>query len=430
MKKTLLLFTLLTVLIGCEISTKNQFDLQVLNKLEELKEKQDYFRLKNVYTKHQCKLPEEYLLYYKAIINNAFNKSDSSNIAIAELLDKSEISLEDSLLNELYYIKLSNHINLFEYKQADQVCTYIKKNFSTLMDSSEIKALSNVQKIWKALKEVPKQEVVRHKDNTIPMIEDGLGLLNINVTFADTTVDLVFDTGANLSVIQRSYAEKLGMKFIDVDFLVNAATGVKVKSDLAIADKISIGGLSFTNVVFIVFDDEDLSFPQAGEDIEGIIGFPVIKAMEEIHITKNNNLYVPKNPKKYLYSNFALDGLMPIVSVIYNNDSLMFHFDTGANETELFALFYDKYKDSIEANYSKEVFHSSSVGGEFEFEGFIIDEIYLQIADKKGKLIDLQLYTNSLLNNEKHFHGNLGRDYIKQFDELIISFKYSSIMFK
>ena len=48
---------------------------------------------------------------------------------------------------------------------------------------------------------------------------------------------------------------------------------------------------NFKNVVFLVLDDEDISFPQIEYYINGIIGFPVIEAMDEVRISKNNTIF-------------------------------------------------------------------------------------------------------------------------------------------
>src|SRR5690606_8566870 len=113
-------------------------------------------------------------------------------------------------------------------------------------------------------------------------------------------------------------------------FQVGALTGARITSDLAVADSLDIGGLTYKNVVFLVFNDEDLTIPQVDYHINGIIGFPVIEAMDEIHIGKDNQLFSPQKAEPYSYNNLALDGLMPVVAVRYRGDTLNFHLDTGA----------------------------------------------------------------------------------------------------
>ncbi|PKQ64507.1 hypothetical protein BZG02_06790 [Labilibaculum filiforme] len=429
MIKIILVGTVLLLFVACGNLTDKSSDLHLINKLEQLAESESFFKLKKLYDRQSNQLSKEDALYYKAVIALAFNKSKESNKAIKELLDNAEISLNDSLIRTLYYMKLQNEGNLFEYRNAALSSEFIQQKYSGIIDSLELDNVQNSYKIWKALINTPPQKVIRNKDVTIPLIKDKVGLSTIKTVFRDTSLNLIFDTGANFSVIQKSLVDQLGLKLIKADFFVTAATGAKVKSDLAIAKTLSIGGLTFSNVVFLVFDDENLSFPQIDYSIKGIIGFPVIKAMEEIHLRQDHQLFIPKELTEYSYDNFALDGFMPILASEYKGDTLRFHFDTGATTTTLYSLFYKEYKQSIVDNYPKKTFKVASAGGRVEFEGYVIDNLTLKIANSDAQLDSLQLHSEGIGGVNKKCHGNLGQDYIKQFDEMIISFKYSSIVF-
>jgi hypothetical protein len=430
MKKIVLLIIIATSMFGCGVSTSKVSNQQVLNKLEHLIEIEDFFELKSTYNNNVDKLSETNALYYSAIISNVFNRADESNDDITNLLSNYANSLTDTMLNKIYRTKLLNHINLYEYGEAEDASEFIQTNFLALNDSSEIENLQNEIKIWRALKDVPKQEIFKTKDAIIPMIRDKVGLFNVDVTFGETTKNLLFDTGANFSVMVRSLANELGFEIIEADFYVTAATGVKVKSDIAIAPELTIGGIIFKNVFFLVLDDKDLSFPQIDYYINGAIGFPVIEAMDEIRVSKDNQIFVPQNPVEYSYNNFALNGLMPVIAAEYGSDTLRFHFDTGATRTSLYPLFYKDYKNQIESNYEKETFTAGSGGGILEFEGFVLNDFNLKIADSEAKLDSVRLHIENIGGEESNFHGNFGQDYIKQFDEMILSFKHASVLFK
>ncbi len=429
MKRILSILIVATFLAGCGQSMSKVSNPKVLNMLEFLVEVSDFFKLKNTYNQHIDQLSETHKLYYSALISNVFNKAEESNLAIGELLEKHKDSLTDTMRNELYNTKLLNHVNLYEYSEAAKASEIILNNFATLNDSSELESLQNEIKIWKALKDVPRQEIVKTADTSIPMTKDKVGLFNIDVSFGDSTKNLLFDTGANFSVMVRSLAKKLNLKIIEADFYVTAATGLRVKSDIAIAPELNIGGITFKNVFFLVLDDKDLSFPQIDYYINGAIGFPVIEAMDEIRVSKDNEIFVPQNPVEYSYNNFALNGLMPIIAAEYNGDTLRFDFDTGATTTSLYPQFYKDYKSQIEHNFEKEKFTAGSGGGVLEFEGYVIDKINLKVADSEAQLDSIRLHIEDIGSTESNFHGNFGQDYIKQFDEMIISFKYASVTF-
>lgn len=417
-------------MFGCGVSTSKLSNQQVLNKLEHLIEIENFFELKSTYNNNVDKLSETDALYYGGIISNVFNRAEKSNDDINNLLSNYVNSLTDTMLNKLYHTKLLNHINLYEYGKAADASEFIQTNFLALNYSSDIESLQNEIKIWKALENVPKQEIIKTGDASIPMVKDKVGLFNVDVTFGENTKNLLFDTGANFSVLVRSLANEFGLKIIKADFYVTAATGVKVKSDITIAPELTIGGIIFKNVFFLVIDDKDLSFPRIEYYINGAIGFPVIEAMDEIRVSKDNQIFVPQNPVEYSFNNFALNGLMPVIAAEYGSDTLRFHFDTGATTTTLYPQFYKDYNTGIESNYKKETFTAGSGGGMMEFEGYVINDFNLKIADSEAKLDSVRLHIENIGGEESNFHGNFGQDYIKQFDEMIISFKYSSVLFR
>jgi len=428
MKNTLLL--LLILFVGCQQSQDKTSNYIVLQELEQLLDNQNYFKLKQVFESEKDELSKDHELYFKAIISNVFNNMDESNSVIDEIINKKTINLTDTMLNALYNIKLLNHINLYEYSDAVLTSDIIQNKYRQLNDSSEIESLENELKIWKSLRNTPKQEIIRNKDVSFPMVRDKVGLFNVDVTINDTIKNFVFDTGANISVIKRSLVKNFDLTYIESDFYVTAFTGQRVDSDIAIAQTLRIGELTFKNVVFLVLNDEDISFPQIDYYINGIIGFPVIEAMEEIRISKNDTILVPETPVDYNLSNFALDGLTPIIAVNYKKDTLSFGFDTGARASTLYAPFYERYKNEVETNYESQKFKSSSAGGVIEFEGYIIDDIDLKVGESNASLKNLQLHKNKIGTDDNNLYGNFGQDFIKHFDEMIISFKNSSVLFK
>ena len=428
MKNTLLI--LLILFIGCQQSEDKTSNYIVLQELEQLLDNQNYFKLKQVFESEKDELSKDHELYFKAIISNVFNNMDESNSVIDEIINKKTINLTDTMLNALYNIKLLNHINLYEYSDAVLTSDIIQNKYRQLNDSSEIESLENELKIWKSLRNTPKQEIIRNKDVSFPMVRDKVGLFNVDVTINDTIKNFVFDTGANISVIKRSLVKNFDLTYIESDFYVTAFTGQRVDSDIAIAQTLRIGELTFKNVVFLVLNDEDISFPQIDYYINGIIGFPVIEAMEEIRISKNDTILVPETPVEYNLSNFALDGLTPIIAVNYKKDTLSFGFDTGARASTLYAPFYERYKNEVDTNYESQKFKSSSAGGVIEFEGYIIDDIDLKVGESNASLKNLQLHKNKIGTDDNNLYGNFGQDFIKHFDEMIISFKNSSVLFK
>lgn len=392
--------------------------------------RKDYFRIKELLQTNQPKIDKEVYFYYHSLVENAFAHFRESNEAIEQFFEGAGSMENDSAFKEILLIKQLNLVNLFEYKDAYLTNRYIIENFGHICTEEELRDLENTASIWGALQHVPKQQIIRTADVKVQLSRDRAKLANIPVTVAGKTTDFVFDTGANFSVIQRSVALEMGFEIIPIQFDVAAITGAKVKSDLAVAKELLIGEVKCENVIFLVFDDKDLTFAEANYSIRGIIGFPVIRNMEEIRITKKDELTILKTPEVYTESNLFLDGFIPVVQVIQQSDTLQFSFDTGAAQSSLNSAYYFKYRKKVERKGKKQTLSSGGAGGIMEYEGYLIPKVTLAVGSSKATLNDLQLRKDQVGETAANFDGNLGQDFINQFDEMIISFKYSAIRFK
>ena len=395
-----------------------------------LAQKKNFFDVKELLIANKTRMDKEVYFYYWSLVENAFSNFKASNEAIEAFLEGAGSLNNDSLFKEILLIKQLNLVNLFEYKDAFLTNQYIREHFKHVSTPDELEDLNNTGKIWKALENSNKQVIHHAGDVKIQMTRDLAQLANIPVTVSGITQNFIFDTGANFSVIQRSVALELGCEIIPVQFDVSAVTGAKVKSDLAVVKELTIGDITCQNVVFLVFDDKDLTFSEANYSIRGIIGFPIIRSLDEVHITKKDELIIPKTAVVYSKSNMLLNGFMPVVQVVQDSDTLQFSFDTGAVETSLNGAYYQKYEKKVKRKGKERTLKSGGAGGIVEFEGYLLPKVTLSVASSKATLKNVQVRKEAVGKVDSDFDGNLGQDFIKQFDEMIISFKYSAIQFK
>ena len=374
-------------------------------------------------------LPKHHYLLYGALLKSLFNEPASSNKQFDLLLKNHQKQLTKKELKEIYNKRVNNYVNLYQYAAADNALKKEIEIMNSIKDTADFEDLINTQKIWKALKTVPPQKIYKTKTYNIPLIEDKAGLLNIKVAVNKNILNMVFDTGANFSTIQRSVAKKIGLKIIPSGFSVGTATSKKIQSDLAIAKRISINDLVIDNVVFLVVEDESLTFPETDYSINAIIGYPAIKVFEEIQIINNKTLVVPAKTTNLHYKNFAIDNLTPVVLAYHNSKKLRFHFDTGANNTDLYPLYFKENKTSIEKSYQLTTSTSGGAGGSEEYKTYELKDFDLKIGGANTRLKSVSLFIDESFD-EKYLHGNLGQDFIKSFKKMVISFKNSYIMFE
>lgn len=386
-------------------------------------DQKNFFKAGELFEQHQHYLSKQDQLYISLILENAFNKNELSNQLANQLLS-SHSELPDSIALRIYRIQSDNYIKLFNYRKAAETIQIILNSYSHILPAKETNDFLNVLKIWEALKDVTPQEVMVPATVRLKMYADKAGLKNLSISNGNDTIGFIFDTGANISTIIESTAQRLKMVDIPSEIEVGTITGQKVKASLAVAPSLKMGDVEIKNAVFLVLPDSALSFPQIDYTIKGILGFPVISAFREIQITSDNEFIIPeKETITGFPPNLALDGLQP---VIYMN-GFHFTFDTGASESMLYQNFYQHIKNEVIDNYPEARFRFGGAGGVKEFSGYSISYEF-EILDKKAKLENLKLLKEKIKEDEK-VYGNIGQDLITQFQKMTLNFERMFIKF-
>jgi len=158
-----------------------------------------------------------------------------------------------------------------------------------------------------------------------------------------------------------------------------------------------------------------------------------MRALQEFTIKDDGYLTIPNkpdNPTKTEVRNFALDGFSPVIKVIYKNDVLPFHFDTGAKATNLYSLFFNNYKNEILGHSTKKKHKFGGAGGTVETETYLLDSINLSVGNSNARIDSLRVTDKDLMGDDvKYVYGNFGQDYIKQFSAMKINLTAMSISF-
>lgn len=395
--------------------------------LTALLEHKDYFRLRKELKQRTSSLSDQDRLYFRAHIENAFNDCQSSIKTTGELL-KSRPDIPDSVKARLLQLQEDNYVKTYQYGKAADVNKLLLSAHQAQLDSATQAEAKNSGAIWRALSGTPAQKTEHEGESLIKWKRDKAGLMRAPVTIGNETIDFVFDTGANLSTITRSMAEKMGLRILDAEFDLGSITALRSKSAVAVAQKVKIGKAEIENVVFLVLPDDKLAFPSISYKIEGIIGFPVFNQLGEIRIAQNGSLTIPQTRKETGSQNLALDGLTPVISLVADNDTLTFTFDTGAKKTELYKSYLDKHAREVKELGQLRTVNRGGAGGVVSSAVYTMPEIRLSTGTSSALLKQVNILTTS---NKRHdfFYGNLGQDFIQNFAEMTINFKEMYISF-
>lgn len=425
--KSIIFFCLLINLISC--ASIKTTDKKIDHQLNRLLETKSFFKLRDAITENEAKLSEDRLLYYNVFIANAFGKHEESSKYIDKLLKNYPSTLNDTMHLKLLDIKADNKIYNYKYKEASDIHNEIITQHYKILDSAELANYKNVQSLFGSLASVKPQIVHLNQDVIISATLNEFNHLMTPVKSNGITEKFIFDTGANLSTISESQAEKMNLKIIDQKINVGSATQNNVTSKLAVAENFYVGDIRFENVVFLVMPDDHLSFPQINYTIKGIIGFPVIHQLGEIHLNKNGEIKVPVNRNKNNLRNMFLNSLTPVVRAVSGKDTLLFTFDTGAKSSELSMKYYKQHESIIKAEGKHQVVQRGGAGGLKTINTYVFENFPIEVGTKNLKLPQIHVSLEAF-NFNKYFDGNMGQDILMQFNTLIINFEEMFIDFE
>lgn len=432
--KILKAFIILICLIPAEsYSQQNSAEVNYLNSL--YNEKQ-FFKLKKQVNEMKDLLNDRQMLYYNSLIDNAFNEPAASNEGIDKLLKENSVELTDSMKLNLYNCRVINSVNLFDYSDSFEAVEILLTQFRSMIEENELKDYENSAQIFKSGFTLAPQTVEISGDTKIKSRKDIAGLVNIKAEVNGMEEEFIFDTGANFSTVSETFAKKIGLIFLEGKLDVGTATSIEVSSKLAYAKSLKIGNLNYGNVLFLVLPDEALSFAGGMYVINGIIGFPVIKEMKEIHLS-DGEMFIPAKPGSSVYSNLAFDGFLPVLETYVStnfilSDTLIFSFDTGAKSTMLYHTYYDKYRSMIDGKYKPADIKFGGAGGEETIKGFKINEMNFRISDGSTTLKNVSLLSEKIRDKESdnYLSGNLGGDFFNSFKTMIINFEDMFVQFE
>ncbi|MBP2834173.1 retropepsin-like domain-containing protein [Aquimarina sp. U1-2] len=384
-----------------------------------------FFEAKRKFLQYQNELSSLDSLRIASKINTTFHKLDISNQLIDRIFNEYKDELTDTLRYQCLKIQADNYEKLYAYNSAYE--TYQKlKNFQHMLLPNEKEELEDDIALWGALRKIPRQKA-SFKKTEIRMSKDKAGLKNLAVVINKDTLDFIFDTGANLSVIVASKAKQ--MQRIDTVIKVKALTGKTVDATLAVAHELFLGNGILTHVIFLVLPDEALHFPQIDYQINGILGFPVIEAMKEVTITADHKLIIPNRPHEHSGNAMALYSLTPIIELKSQGAYLPFSFDTGAAETHLYAPYFKKFKDSIENVYAVTDLGMGGAGGVVNVMGYKVP-LHLEINNKPITLDSVSLITDENYKRSSGLYGNIGQDVIREFEAVTLNFESMFVHFE
>lgn len=407
------------VVAGCASARPWTTDDRV-TRLMELYEHADYFGLRTAL--QQEPMPDSpRITLLRALSAHAFNDPIHSNRELAKLGPDLH-GLPGSLRALGLRLRYRNHFRLHEYGAAADAADELLA--LPALDSALRAELENEVRIAQALSDVPPQRVLTRAATDLRRDRDA----RVPVQIGDSTRAYVFDTGANLSVMMHSEAESLGLRIRSTGVRIGTSTGTYFTADVAIAPRVRLGGIELADVAFLVVPDETL---RRGPSflVPGILGFPILDALGEVHFRRDGVLHVPETIRSYDVHNLALRFLMPLVQLEVLDQQVVCELDTGATHSALFRRFFERMRAQIEESGRPDTVRIAGVGGERLIPAFVLDDVHMALGEAAAKLSNLPAYTVQVdPTAEWASDCRLGLDVLNAFSGYIVNLRSMSLL--
>jgi hypothetical protein len=380
----------------------------------------DFFRLRELSADKL--LNDAQKLYLSAMLNNAFCNLEKSEEEADKYIKNYPPEYSDTLYIQLLEVQLNNYIKLGKYEGATSIVRLILKNEGGKLRADEVKELKNNLKMVESLRGVPKQEIEMNAPEGIEFTRDVANLININVECGGIKQNAVFDTGANLSVVVDSVAKKMNIVKTGDSISVKAATGAEIFAGIGVAKELKINNILLKNVLFLIFPNEALSFGTFYK-IDMVIGFPVIRDLGQIIFDLKENQIFVTNRELDQEGNMFLNGLTPVIDVKFENENLLFTFDSGAKETHFNKFFLSTLEKYPQYKVTDDSIMVGSAGGIITKKVNKTESVKLTVAGKEITLKNVNIFKEDMLEISEFLHGNLGQDVISSGSGFIMDFK-------
>jgi predicted aspartyl protease len=401
-----------------KLKSQENPDFRFLNNLYS---KCEYFKFYNGFISNKDKFNEFEKLYLSALSTGKFNNPPESVRAIENLFSSYVDKLTDSMKLELYKAKYVSLSALYRYGEALEANREIINNFAGLLSSGELEDLKDNADFFETIKYAPPMKLEQKQESKIKIFKDLAGLINVPVIISGVEKNFVFDSGANFSVITESLAQKIGLKTEVKKFKLNTSTGIKIDASAAVSGDFRIGDCILKNVILLILPDEALTFGPFYK-IEGIIGIPVMMALGELQIKNSDEMIISTEPTVSGNPNFSFSEYSPVMNVINENDSLVFLYDSGAQTTSLYSLYYKSHKKEIDSKYKPAKITFGGAGSMVTKDGYNLKNITLKSENYSITIPEISVLIEKIDDSEAMFYGKIGQNFFKNAIQITINY--------
>jgi predicted aspartyl protease len=307
-----------------------------------------------------------------------------------------------------------------QYGDAARAYDELSERFANQLDDfpADDAALARI------LAATPPQTISWHGPVRLKTSDNPIGSRVADLVVNGVRAPWLLDTGANQSVVTRTFAERLGvMPLPGVALVGSGLTGRQTSVRAAVLPTMQVGGATLTNVVLVVIDDEKLrigSGPDAYQ-IDAILGYPVLKALGVVTFTRDEFLAGDAADVNGRGARMYMRGLTPAIECEVDGRPLLFTFDTGASGADLSVRYYELFRTQA-GSWKRQTVESAGAGGSIQQDTYVQPRVVMKVGTSTVTLNDVAVLPVRMNAAIDVLFGNLGQDFIDSFESVTLNF--------
>jgi predicted aspartyl protease len=375
-----------------------------IGQLQQLADKNRFFELRRALQQPGWTGAET--LFYRAVVASRFGHETEG----IELLQRVLATNPNPVVARKTREEMASAFaRLGRYKDAAQA--WSEALLLTPGNDPEREGNENTWALMAALSEVAPETAELEGDVPIKATRNRLGSWDAPVQVNGINGQWIFDTGADISTLTKTEAQRVGLSVRETTAFVNGSTEKRNTAKLAVASDVRLGAAHIHNVVFLVLADQALNIAPLHYQITGILGIPVLRALSRVEISSAGLIRVhPKETLPQTIPNLFFDDASPIVEVDHDQHHLQMFLDTGANATVLYPSFREALGGQEKLRLRTKREKVAGAGGAIQRKTEVVPMLRIEALGKAIDLKKLSLLSTAPMGTGRYRDGVIGMD--------------------
>jgi hypothetical protein len=382
------------------------------------------FRLRELAATLRTMQPGPERDYFEGVLANRTGQVDESIRLLKSVLPGIRASRRDRAAIALETLA-DDYNKTFRYADAADAYDDLLAHFADHLDGEQLQGTKDDAGVAHLLREAPAQSITWHGPTRLKTERDTIGSLVTELTVNGVREKWLLDTGANLSVISRSFARRLGLQPLPgFGQTMSGLTGIENPLQVAVVPVLQLGGATLRNVIVLIFDDANLNIklPNQSYQINGIIGYPVFQAMGAITFLHNGFFEAGSLAQRSTTgTQMYMRLLMPVIECSTDDMDLPFTLDTGADGTFLSIRYYEQFRGESE-KWKPAENATAGGGGMVRRKIFLVPQLNLKVGTRVATIRNVPVFPTRINSDKDELYGNLGQDLVAGFESFTLDF--------